>query len=239
MPRYAYPICKHTCRVDYLLKEDTKMRTCVFRQDTTPSTHGKYEAAKYALPLLPRVFAPARCSIEHQPVYKIPIIKILVGVFARARAMEKYEERSPRTFYQALEDGTCRGFYIRFLCSDCEKLNRIRTLFFYRNWYLIYFRVLMTKLYTSCPIENFEKLRKGEASNRPLCLRMLKEKEREGGKKAQTSSEFCYLTYNYLLMFLRYIHLRNQSRTPVNVDNATHTFVANLYYGGSLTSKSS
>lgn len=178
MPRYAYPICKHTCRVDYLLKEDTKMRTCVFRQDTTPSTHGKYEAAKYALPLLPRVFAPARCSIEHQPVYKIPIIKILVGVFARARAMEKYEERSPRTFYQALEDGTCRGFYIRFLCSDCEKLNRIRTLFFYRNWYLIYFRVLMTKLYTSCPIENFEKLRKGEASNRPLCLRMLKEKER-------------------------------------------------------------
>ena len=111
-------------------------------------------------------------------MYKIPIIKILVGVFARARAMEKYEERSPRTFYQALEDGTCRGFYIRFLCSDCEKLNRIRTLFFYRNWYLIYFRVLMTKLYTSCPIENFEKLRKGEASNRPLCLRMLKEKER-------------------------------------------------------------
>ena len=127
--------------------------------------------------MLPRVFAPARCSIEHQPVYKIPIIKILVGVFARARAMEKYEERSPRTFYQALEDGTCRGFYIRFLCSDCEKLNRIRTLFFYRNWYLICFRVLMTKLYTSCPIENFEKLRKGEASNRPLCLRMPK---REG-----------------------------------------------------------
>ena len=72
----------------------------MFRQDTTPSTHGKYEAAKYALPLLPRVFAPARCSIEHQPVYKIPIIKILVGVFARARAMEKYEERSPRTFYR-------------------------------------------------------------------------------------------------------------------------------------------
>ena len=118
---------------------------------------------------------------------QIPIIKILVGVFARAKAMVKYEERSPRTFYQALEDGTCRGFYIRFLCSDCEKLNRIGTLFLYRNWYLIYFRVLMTKLYTSCPIENFEKLRKGEASNRPLCLRMLKQKG-EGGrpKKPQT-----------------------------------------------------
>ena len=190
MPGYAYPICKHTCRVDNLLKEDTK-RTCVFRQDTTPSTHGKYEAAKYALPLLPRVFAPARCSIEHQPVYKIPIIKILVGVFARARAMEKYEERSPRTFYQALEDGTCRGFYLRFLCSDCEKLNRIRTLFLYRNWYLIYFRVLMTKLYTSCPIENFEKLRKGEASNRPLRLRMLnRERER------QKTHSYCFREFS-------------------------------------------
>ena len=43
--------------------------------------------------------------------------------------------------------------------------------------------------------------------------------------EAEARRKCCYLTYNYLLMFFKYIHLWNQSRTPVNVDNTTHTCV--------------